>query len=369
MFYHLQYIHLFRPFLKYAPTASPLSSNVSPRRICTANASAISKLMRLYKKSWSLRQICNIAVYMIHSACTIHLLNLPEKTARRDITHGIKELEEIAEDWLCARRTLSILSVLARKWRCKLPDDATAVLTRTDGKYGDYSTSDVPTPQSSNTASPRASETAAAAKTQRDETPMSQYVQAHFANPPRPASMMHRMAANPSLQAMSSTPIHPQQAHITQAMPPGMEFGLDPLTGWPPAQTTDARSSSYSGVMSLHPTGSTVSAPDRTLPTAPPVQVPGIDGRDWFFNDSARWQQSFAGWDTPRGGATSLQRAPQRPAEQPNNGGGPYYIFGDHSQQGTGAGGISPSEGGDQMGGFDGLGGSLTTVGWLPGLD
>ncbi|CRK46547.1 hypothetical protein BN1723_020069, partial [Verticillium longisporum] len=121
MFFHLQYIHLFRPFLKYTPAASPLPSHVSPRRICTANAGAISKLMRLYKKTWNLRQICNIAVYMVHSACTIHMLNLPEKTARRDITHGVKHLEEIAEDWPCARRTLGIISVLGRKWNVELP--------------------------------------------------------------------------------------------------------------------------------------------------------------------------------------------------------------------------------------------------------
>ncbi|KAK3366372.1 fungal-specific transcription factor domain-containing protein [Podospora didyma] len=43
--YHLQYIHLFRPFLKYTPAASPLPAHVSPRRICTANACAISKLI------------------------------------------------------------------------------------------------------------------------------------------------------------------------------------------------------------------------------------------------------------------------------------------------------------------------------------
>jgi hypothetical protein len=61
MFFHLQYIHLFRPFLKYSPASSPLPSHVSPRRICTANAGAISKLMRLYKKAYNLRQICNIA--------------------------------------------------------------------------------------------------------------------------------------------------------------------------------------------------------------------------------------------------------------------------------------------------------------------
>ncbi|EHK20324.1 uncharacterized protein TRIVIDRAFT_154783, partial [Trichoderma virens Gv29-8] len=149
-FFHLQYIHLFRPFLKYSPAASPLPSHISPRRICTANAGAISKLMRLYKKSWNLRQICNIAVYMIHSACTIHLLNLPEKTAKRDLTHGLKHLEEIAEDWLCARRTLSILSVLARKWKCEMPEDAEIILRRTDERFEYYSTSEVPSPGSSN---------------------------------------------------------------------------------------------------------------------------------------------------------------------------------------------------------------------------
>src|ERR1700712_809957 len=157
MFFHLLYIHLFRPFLKYNPTASPLPSHVSPRKICIHAASSISKLMRLYKRTYGLRQICNIAVYIVHSACTIHLLNLPEKTARRDIVHGVKNLEEIAEDWLCARRTLSILSVLARKWKVDLPEEASTALTRTDSKYGTFSTSDVPSPspRSDVTSTPR----------------------------------------------------------------------------------------------------------------------------------------------------------------------------------------------------------------------
>lgn len=103
--------------------------------------------MRLYKRTYGLRQICNIAVYIVHSACTIHLLNLPEKTAKRDIIHGVKHLEEIAEDWLCARRTLSILSVLARKWKIDLPEEASTVFSRTDTKFGHFSTADVPSPK------------------------------------------------------------------------------------------------------------------------------------------------------------------------------------------------------------------------------
>ncbi|OCL08695.1 hypothetical protein AOQ84DRAFT_250760, partial [Glonium stellatum] len=128
MFFQLLYIHLFRPFLKYNQATSPLPAHVSPRKLCTQAAAMISKLLRLYKRSHGLRQICNVAVYIAHSACTIHLLNLPEKNARRDIIHGVKHLEEIAESWLCARRTLGILSVLAKKWSVDLPEEAATVL-------------------------------------------------------------------------------------------------------------------------------------------------------------------------------------------------------------------------------------------------
>lgn len=138
MFFQLLFIHLFRPFLKYTQATSPLPNTVSPRKLCTQAAAMISKLMRLYKRSHGLRQICNIAIYITHSACTIHLLNLPDKHARRDIVHGVKHLEEIAEGWLGARRTLTILSMLARKWGVELPDDAAVVLARTDTKYGAF---------------------------------------------------------------------------------------------------------------------------------------------------------------------------------------------------------------------------------------
>jgi len=138
MFFQLLYIHLFRPFLKYTKETSPLPDTVSPRKLCTAAASMISKLMRLYKRSHGLRQICNVCVYIVHSACTIHLLNLPEKGAKRDVVHGVKHLEEISEGWLCARRSLGLITVLARKWKVELPEDATAVLERTTRKFGSY---------------------------------------------------------------------------------------------------------------------------------------------------------------------------------------------------------------------------------------
>ncbi|KAI9787281.1 MAG: Nitrogen assimilation transcription factor nit-4 [Peltula sp. TS41687] len=135
MFFQLLFIHLFRPFLKYNQATSPLPPQVSPRKQCTQAATTISKLLRLYKRTYGLRQICNIAVYIAHSACTIHLLNLPEKMATRDIVYGVRHLEEIAEGWPCASRTLTILNVLAQRWKISLPDEAAAVLARSDLAY------------------------------------------------------------------------------------------------------------------------------------------------------------------------------------------------------------------------------------------
>ena len=154
MFFQLLFIHLFRPFLKYKQATSPLPAHVSPRKFCTHAAAMISKLLRLYKRTHGLRQICNIAVYIAHSACTIHLLNLPEKNAVRDIIHGLKHLEEIAESWLCARRTLGILHIVARRWQIELPEEAVKVLVRTDAKFGLLKSHDHQSPKSETNSPP-----------------------------------------------------------------------------------------------------------------------------------------------------------------------------------------------------------------------
>lgn len=155
MFFQLLFIHLFRPLLRYNQATSPLPPHVSPRRLCTQAAASISKLLRLYRRTYGLRQICNIAVYIAHSACTIHLLNLPEKNAKRDIIYGVKHLEEIAEGWPCAGRTLSILSVLAQQWKVPLPADAAVVLARTSSAFSNYPREDSSSPKMIDTLSAR----------------------------------------------------------------------------------------------------------------------------------------------------------------------------------------------------------------------
>ncbi|EXJ84178.1 hypothetical protein A1O3_04845 [Capronia epimyces CBS 606.96] len=136
MFYQLLYIHLYRPFLRYTRTTSPLPAHISPRKYCTQGAAAVSKLLRLYKRTHGLRQICNIAIYITHSACTIHLLNLPDKNARRDIIHGVKHLEEMGDCWTAARRTLRVLRLCADRWKIEVPEEAETVFTRAKGKWG-----------------------------------------------------------------------------------------------------------------------------------------------------------------------------------------------------------------------------------------
>lgn len=149
MFYQLLYIHLYRPFLRYTKTTSPLPSHVSPRKYCTQAAGAISKLFRLYKRTHGLRQICNIAIYILHTACTIHILNLPDKNARRDITHGVKHLEEMGDCWTAARRTLEILRLCAEKWKIDIPEEADAAFARGKLKWGLGITA--PSPTTANT--------------------------------------------------------------------------------------------------------------------------------------------------------------------------------------------------------------------------
>lgn len=130
MFHQTLYIHLFRPFLKSSAATNSTLSHLDPRKACLAAATMISKYLRFYKRRYGLRQICNVAGYFIHSACTIHLLNLQQKAAKRDIVQGLKSLEEIGECWLVAKRALVIVGVFVKRRGIELPEEAESVLKR-----------------------------------------------------------------------------------------------------------------------------------------------------------------------------------------------------------------------------------------------
>jgi len=309
MFFHLLYIHLFRPFLKYNPSTSPLPSHVSPRKLCTQAAASVSKLMRLYKRTYGLRQICNIAVYIVHSACTIHLLNLPEKTAKRDIIHGVKHLEEIAEDWLCARRTLSILSVLARKWKIDLPEEAAQVFTRTDSKFGFFSTADVPSPKQELVV---ATPPSAAASPPRVPQPQ-------LVNPPKVARSQTQLQQSlysylPDTQSMPMNGVQIPRSNVQNPISnqaPKLSNGAGSMTmpnesvvsSIPYTRnvySAQSTSTSRSGVSDLPRTSSTESSGQMTRQVSPNTLFGGVDAlvesQDWWLRDQASLAVGFDNW-------------------------------------------------------------------------
>ncbi|KAI1477627.1 fungal-specific transcription factor domain-containing protein [Daldinia eschscholtzii] len=317
MFFHLQYIHLFRPFLKYSPATSPLPPHVSPRRICTANAGAISKLMRLYKKLYNLRQICNIAVYMLHSACTIHILNLPEKTARRDIIHGVKHLEEIAEDWLCGRRTLSIISVLARKWNVELPEEASHVLQRTDERWGTFKTSDVPSPRSHMTISPSPPAAAMSPPAKVEHSPANHNtpptsVPSPIAGPSNvpPEIMQNLTSSPPNFQPDSqvSQPILDSVVIMGNSVPLDTDGLGNPEWRQPPA-TRNILNYPQNFPAVQNGTSSN-QASQNTRRNQAPNSIYAVDGQDWYLKDGVNWQSGFDTWNMGNGPPNSNMSDP-----------------------------------------------------------
>ena len=281
MFFQLLFIHLFRPFLKYTQATSPLPHTVSPRKLCTQAAAMISKLLRLYKRSHGLRQICNIAVYIAHSACTIHLLNLPDKNARRDIIHGVKHLEEIAEGWLGARRTLSILAVLARKWNIELPEEAETVLARTDAKYGSY-TGDISSPSS---------EQNRAMGTVINST--LQVAQQGWQRQPASVSTQPGLYANDAVTGLE-TMVRPQTSDTVQNVPY--------------VDVDHVRAQQYAQALPNQQQTPNRHRPSRSLQSRPVGNSPGgmfggveqllRDSSDWTYRDQAQLATGFENWNT-----------------------------------------------------------------------
>ena len=292
MFFQLLYIHLFRPFLKYNPNNSPLPSHVSPRKHCTQAAAMIAKLLRLYKRSHGLRQICNICVYITHSACTIHLLNLPEKNAKRDITHGIKHLEEIAEGWLCARRTLGILSVLAKRWKVELPEEAAAVLSRTELKFGPWSEVSTPKPMSPMPLPARQSQSPT-----NMASPSLQPYAISVANVPAP-QYVNRVASvgnasmgmDGSARAFDMQSMPPSDPNIL-ARPPHHRSYSTPQTATPLNPVTPASSGARLSVDGQSTTGN---SPSHLFGDVNQLMR---EGQDWIWRDQTQLASGFGNWN------------------------------------------------------------------------
>lgn len=299
MFFQLLYIHLFRPFLKYNPNNSPLPAHVSPRKLCTQAAAMISKLLRLYKRSHGLRQICNICVYITHSACTIHLLNLPDKNAKRDIIHGVKHLEEIAEGWLCARRTLGILSVLANRWKVEMPEEAAAVLARTDTKFGPWN--EISTPKAHRRASVQTSNQHPSPADQA--SPSLQPYSMNMANMTAPQFYTRTAATNNS--SVSNDPsARPSSTH---SIPPSDPNALAYMRTQQHTVTTPQSSAAALNAPTPASTQGrrSVDGGQTTAGNSPSQLFGGVDqllreGQDWIYRDQTQLANDFENWN-PQG--------------------------------------------------------------------
>ncbi len=284
-------MHLFRPFLKYKQATSPLPAHVSPRKILTHAASMISKLLRLYKRTYGLRQICNIAVYISHSACTVHLLNLPDKNAARDIVHGVKHLEEIGESWLCARRTLGILHTVAGRWKIEMPEEADKTIQRAQEKFGFLNTPDrEATPKADNQMlPPTPMQPLPPPVTQPKTEPNANVNVNHPLNPANGVSSNGFFQINPPLASPMPTPDMPRLDGIL-SMPPPSANGFNKQSRQPSYVMPQSQQEMWNN--------SQPSPAPRAQQTSPTMLFGGLDSlmqdQEWWLRDS---NQMFANWN------------------------------------------------------------------------
>lgn len=122
MQYHATLIILHRPFLKYANSDANV---IRARRICRTAAVDISNLVDKYQNSWyGMRRVNVIALHIIFTAATVHLLNiwnetgLIRDTAVRCLKICCKSLKE--QQYETCKRTLAMIHTLATKGRYSL---------------------------------------------------------------------------------------------------------------------------------------------------------------------------------------------------------------------------------------------------------
>lgn len=247
----------------------------------------ISKLLRLYKRTHGLRQICNIVVYISHSACTVHLLNLPDKNAARNLVHGLKHLEEIGESWLCARRTLGILQTVAGRWKIELPEEADKTLQRAQEKFGSLNSPD-------REATPKADNPMPL------PTPMQPLPPSIAKSKSETNATHHLKTAN----GVSSNGFYPNAAPLASPMPTPDMPHLDGVLTVPPQAADDFKNKSRQHSYAMPQTQqemwnhSQASQAGPVQQTSPAMLFGGVDSlmqdQEWWLTDS---NQMFANWN------------------------------------------------------------------------
>ncbi|KAL9111019.1 MAG: hypothetical protein Q9227_004452 [Pyrenula ochraceoflavens] len=307
MLFHMLFIHLYRPFLKYTRNTSPLPAHVSPRKFLTQSAAAVSKLFRLYKRLYSLNAICNITVYFLHTSLTIHILNtggVDEKNSKRDILHGLRHLEEIGNTWLCARRTILVVADLAQKWKVDLPDEAQAVILRVQKKWGKWEAA--ASPQAVYNSVPNFVTTAAATNSVV-HAPLKAVTQAN--EPSARTAIPITQVSNGSFQPLGQTPDSTPDTRRSSggmSLPPQSAAELSRLSSKyrSSARLTPAQQDAWNAYQASRLDAATTSAGESRAAqnSSPDVMFGGVDSlltesQDGWLKDPSILAMDFGNWD------------------------------------------------------------------------
>ena len=183
--------------------------------------------------------------------------------------HGVKHLEEISAGWICASRTLGILSLLAKKWEVELPDEAAAVLARTDRRNGPFSRPSDPMVDAQQSAILNLS----SAPTVMNPALKAQPSAVHQAPAPQPRQASDHAYALPSYDAKS------MQAQIQPSVSPRNSNT---------EQTMTSQTMPYDGYQK---------------DPSPSEMFGGVDQliretQDWIYRDSQQVATGFENWDS-----------------------------------------------------------------------
>lgn len=125
MYYYACVLHLFRPYIKLDLRGAGLY----PRDTCTFCANEISSLVNVLRNIYGLRRVPLAVTWLLLSASTIHLLNLPSESASTHLCQGMHDLQAISVNHQFAAKCVDIVRALAAKWNIPLPEGAAAAST------------------------------------------------------------------------------------------------------------------------------------------------------------------------------------------------------------------------------------------------
>ncbi|KAI6907439.1 Nitrogen assimilation transcription factor [Hortaea werneckii] len=221
-----------------------------------------------------------LVMHMFFQLLFIHLFRPFLKYSQAN--SPLPQNEEIAEGWLAARRTLRILSVLARKWNVELPEEASTVLARTDAKFGPY-IGEVGTPPAQRRDSQVSMNPSQFARAALQDPSSLPPATTFFNNPTIPA------VAIPA--SSSGAPVHESSHNFQQ----------------PPLNAADLRAQQYPSATTSPGQGPANAFTNRqptstTSAGSPSDMFGGIeqllrDSNDWVYKDQAQWATGFENWD------------------------------------------------------------------------